>query len=182
MRIKAIVGAVFAGGAVVVGALLGSGDKGDIGPAGPAAANMRPVRLDGECPAPHGKEPAKCEQTIQADGYCLCFTRQGLGQVDGEVSSVSARPAKDRRRLVVCGDGIGRTAARWEASDKPVAATCTLAVEDALAPEVSASGVELGDTEAKLREACAPCPVSAGNWGPCPHCLRWPGGCAAACR
>lgn len=174
--------AVLAAGGVVIGLLGDGADPGTVTGPTADAAPMRAVRLDGVCPDPQGKEPARCKQIIQGDGYCVCITEQAAGQVDGEVTSVSARPGKDRRRLVVCGDGEGRTIARWEASDKPAAASCTVAVEDALVPGISATGLEMGDTEAKLRAACAPCPVSAGSWGPCPHCLRWPGGCAAACR
>ena len=36
-------------------------------------------------------------------------------------------------------------------------------------------------TENDLVTACAPCPVSPGNWGICPYCLLMTGGCAKAC-
>lgn len=184
-RIKAIVGAVLAGGAIAAGVLLGGRDGGDTG-AGAAdttASAVRAVRLDGACPQDTGKERPKCAQTIQRDGYCICITAQEAGTVDGEVTSASmgTRPPKDRRRLVVC-DVDGGTEARWESSERMVPATCTVAVDAAVVPDVSATAIELGDTEEQLRRVCAPCRVSAGSWGPCPHCLRWPGGCAAACR
>lgn len=180
-RIKAIVGAVLAGGAIMAGVLLGGGDGGDTGAVATASA-ARAVRLDGVCPE-DSKERPRCAQTIQRDGYCICITTQEPGAVDGEVTSASmgTRPPKDRRRLVVC-DVDGGTEARWESSERMVPATCTVAVDAAVVPDVSATAIELGDTEEQLRRVCAPCRVSAGSWGPCPHCLRWPGGCAAACR
>lgn len=167
--------AVLAAGGIIVG-LLGNA------PVGVAEKQTRVVRLDGDCPAVQDKDRAVCEHAIQANGFCLCFTKQDPGTVDDEVTSVSERPGRQRWRLVVCGNGHGMTTARWETSEKPVGAACTVAVEDALAPDVSATAIEIGDTEEQLRRVCAPCQVSAGSWGPCPHCLRWPGGCAAACR
>lgn len=182
-RIRAIVGAVLAGGAIAAGVLLGGGDGGDTGATATTASSARAVRLDGVCPQDTGKERPRCSQTIQRDGYCICITAQEAGTVDGEITSasMSARPARDRRRLVVC-DAERGTEARWESSERMVPATCTVAVDAAVVPDVSASSIELGDTEEQLRRVCAPCQVSAGSWGPCPHCLRWPGGCAAACR
>lgn len=181
-RIKAVVGAVLAGGAIVAGVLLGGGDGSDTGATATTASAARAMRLDGVCQE-DSKDRPRCSQTIQRDGYCICITAQDVGTVDGEVTSDSmgARPAKDRRRLVVC-DAERGTEARWESSELMVPATCTVAVDAAVVPDVSASSIELGDTEEQLRRVCAPCQVSAGSWGPCPHCLRWPGGCAAACR
>lgn len=184
MSTRAIVGAVLAGGALAVGLILGvPGDDTSIDArADTTASAERAVRIDGLCPDVGGKDRPRCIQTIQRDGYCICITQQS-GAIDGEVRSadMAARPARERMRLVVCGDAY-QTDARWERSDRQVDASCTVAVEAAVMPEVSATGIELGDTEEQLRRRCAPCTVSAGAWGPCPHCLRWPGGCAAACR
>jgi hypothetical protein len=174
------------GGIAILGAggvILGLGDKdgtGDVAAADP----VRAVRLPGACPVPPALEAAKCASTVQGDGWCLCFTSQKPGQVDDEVTDVSGKPAKDRARLVACTvkvDGKDQIVTRWEKSDAAVQLTCTVAAADVLMPNLSANGLELGDTEAKLRESCAPCQVTAGHWGLCPACLRMPGGCAAAC-
>jgi len=177
------------GGALILGAggvILGlGGDKGGTGDVGSTAAvQQRAVRLPGVCPVAPVLEAAKCLSTLQQDGYCLCFTAQEAGTVDGEVTSVSAAPAKDRSRLVACTqkvDGRDTYVSRWEKSDAAVQLTCTVAAADVLMPNLSANGLELGDTEQKLRESCAPCQVTAGHWGLCPACLRMPGGCAKAC-
>ena len=179
------------GGALILGAggvILGlGGDKGGTGDVGSTAAvQQRAVRLPGVCPVAPVLEAAKCDHTDQQDGWCLCWTKQEAGTVDGEQdsTSVGALPAKDRKRLVACTvkvDGRDTYVARWEKSNAAVQLTCTVAAQDVLMPNLSANGLELGDTEQKLRESCAPCQVTAGHWGLCPACLRMPGGCAAAC-
>ena len=161
--------------------LAGKGAPGDVA----SSVQQRAVRLPGLCPVVGpAAEAAKCDHVDQQEGWCLCFTSQEAGTVGGEVTSVSAAPAKDRSRLVACTqkvDGRDTYVSRWEKSDAAVQLTCTVAAADVLMPNLSANGLELGDTEQKLRESCAPCQVTAGHWGLCPACLRMPGGCAAAC-
>jgi len=182
------------GGALILGAggvILGlGGDKGGTGDVGSTAAvQQRAVRLPGVCPVAPVLEAAKCLSTLQQDGYCLCFTAQEAGTVDGEVTSVVGQPAKYRSRLVACttkdkqGKNVCET--RWEKSDAAVSLSCTVAAADVLIPGLSANGLELGNTEALLR-ASTGCPVTAGHWGHAPCCLRtdvpgYEGGCAAAC-
>ena len=171
---------ILAGTGGLLAGLAGKGGPGDVA----SSVQQRAVRLPGVCPVAPVLEAAKCLSTLQQDGYCLCWTKQEAGTVDGEVTSVSAAPAKDRSRLVACTqkvDGRDTYVSRWEKSAAAVQLTCTVAAADVLMPNLSANGLELGDTEQKLRESCAPCQVTAGHWGLCPACLRMPGGCAKAC-
>lgn len=188
-RIKAIAGAILAGGMIAGGIILGTGDTSGTVDAGSQPATdarmARAIRIQGECPANDkpSKEPAKCVSTTQMDGWCLCITEQPSATVDNEVAAASDIAPAKRQRMVVC-DGGGRdagTVVRWEASASPVGAGCQVVIDNALMPNISMSAIET-DIEAQLREVCAPCRVTAGSWGPCPHCLRWPGGCAEACR
>lgn len=106
--------------------------------------------------------------------------------MDGEVSGASVLPAASRARLLVCGDKPGKTSVRHigpgETWDSKVCGVLTSASNPT--GEVSAD-VQLGaletDLTVLLREACAPCVISGDHTGPCPHCVRYPGGCASVC-
>jgi len=166
--------------------LAGKGAPGDVA----SSVQQRAVRLPGLCPVVGpAQEAAKCDHVDQQEGWCLCWTKQEAGTVDGEVTSVVGQPAKYRSRLVACttkdkqGKNVCET--RWEKSDAAVSLSCTVAASDVLIPGLSANGLELGNTEALLR-ASTGCPVTAGHWGHAPCCLRtdvpgYEGGCAAAC-
>jgi hypothetical protein len=176
-QLLGVIGILAAGGGAAI--LAGKGGELDAGKI-KGAVELRAARLDGVCPAPTSLEAARCMGITQQDGYCICWTAQAAGAVDGEVTSVIGRPGKDRARLVVCTEA-GEVVPHWQKSDAAVSINCTAAASDVLMPGVSANGLELGDVEAKLRVSCAPCPVTAGSWGRCPECIREPGGCAAAC-
>lgn len=186
MKLSSIIAgaAILAAGAGVVVLEMGKGDA-------TATAEVRAIRIDGECPKP-SKEAPKCDSTSQQKGYCLCITKQAAGSVDGEVSSsnIAARPAKDVQRLVVCpsvevADPKGNKSqsgirTRWQTKDVRLEDGCLVAADDVVLPNISMNGLETG-TEEQLRRFCAPCPISAGSWGRCPRCALEEGGCQKAC-
>lgn len=178
MGIKITAGLVVLAGAGVALGLLG--DKGgDVGPEPEKVEELRPVVLVGACPAAQATEAAKCRESIQLDGRCLCMSAQPVGQVDGEVGSADALPAEKRTRLVVCpGKDKGAPTVSWEKDAGNPRPGCVVAAR----PMVDVSLDAETDLVEQLRAACAPCPISGRAWGPCPHCLVTPGGCAEACR
>jgi hypothetical protein len=121
-----------------------------------------------------------CKDAISGPGWCLCLSEKTEKIIDEvDATAQAAKPTKDRKRLVACGSGKS-IKVRWEALDKPLAVDCSLAADEVLMPEISMGAIET-DVEAKLRDKCKPCHISAGSWGPCPYCLRADGGCAKAC-
>lgn len=183
MNFKIIAGlGILAAGGAALGLLGNDGKPGDdLGPTDPVAIveELRPVVLAGLCPASVTAEAAKCSEAIQLDGRCLCLSAQKPGQVDGEVNDASALPAGARRRLVVCpGKEKAPPVVSWEKDAGEPKPGCVVAAR----PMVDVSLDADTDLVEQLRAACAPCPVSGRAWGPCPHCLVTPGGCAEACR
>jgi hypothetical protein len=168
---------VLAAGGVAMGLL---GDKGrDVGPEPAKVEELRPVVLQGLCPAAQTTEAAKCREAIQLDGRCLCLSAQKPGQVDGEVGNADALPAAFRTRLVACpGKDKAPPVVSWEKDAGEPRHGCVVAAR----PMVDVSLDAETDLVEQLRAACTPCPISGRAWGPCPHCLVTPGGCAEACR
>ena len=95
-------------------------------------------------------------------------------------------PPGQKRDMLVCDveteddSGIWTTEVRYLPSGT-LPKKCKLVCRDLLFPGLSMANVETG-VEACLREVCAPCVISGGSWGHCPHCLtdRTPS-CAEAC-
>jgi len=141
--------------------------------------DARPVMRAGACPVDTLQEGARCRQSTQLDGRCVCWTSQRPGTVDGELTDASALPAASRTRLIVCKAKSGEPVVRWERDSGDVHRDCVVAARPV-------TDVTLGDAETdlvrELREACRPCVVTGSSWGRCPSCLLEPGGCAAACR
>jgi hypothetical protein len=176
----AVGGVIVLAGAGTLGLLGDTGATDDGGSIGPVviAEDLRPVVIAGVCPAATKTEAARCEQIQQLPGKCICWTRQKTGTVDGEVTDPATLPAGNRVRLVVC-EKTGIVSVRWELDSGDVQVGCVAAARPVV--DVTLGNAET-DLVTQLRAACAPCPVTGANWGPCPHCLKTPGGCAEACR
>lgn len=172
--ILAGLGVVVLGGAGALGLLSGDGET-TLDKSEPVAVEeLRPTMLSGACPSSVATEAAKCSESYQTDKGCLCLTTQAVGQVDGEMESADAQPAKDRVQLVVC-------------CDHERARVLRLPVGEPLKPECHAVGqpvsdFTMGDMEtdySKMMTAfCAPCTTLVPG---CPDCYCSKDGCAKVC-
>jgi len=146
----------------------------------PDVATLRPARLPGDAVGLAEKCPGGAVRLDDGDAW-ICLTDQPT--VEGELTNL---PAGQKRDMLICDledpvdSGNWRTEVRYLPSGT-MPPRCKLVCADLLWPGVSMSTVETG-TEACLRTACAPCPVTAGDWGQCPHCLSdSTPSCAEAC-
>lgn len=177
-------GALLAVGLAAGGLYLGL-DGGEAGASDggvtPSLATAAPVRM---ARLPTGKcDETKCPQgIIQGDGWCACLTTAAKAEpVAEEVSSKDDLAAKDTRSMVLCPqtDG-GAGGVSYPLASAELPKDCIRVLPKVLLPGITTNSVITG-IEADLEVACSPCKVAPGAWGPCPHCLAWPGGCAKAC-
>jgi len=158
---------------------LASSRAGDGAASSAAAPTLRIARL----PAGKCSEERCPKGSIAGDGWCACLTASKASEpVAEEVKSTSELAAKDTRKMMLCGpdkDGQGGGVSYPLASD-PLPIGCYEILPKVLLPGVQTNSLPTG-IEAQLEVECYPCRVSPGSWGPCPHCILWPGGCARAC-
>ena len=161
--IGAALGVLFIAGSLVIGLSDASSQK-------VAISQLRAARVDGNCP-----KRSECQGgMVQKDGHCLCMTTEDI--VTNETVDRTDLAADKKKRLVVCeeqvtfskGDPATDYVIRFEADSGAISDNCVLAARPLIESSI---GIETDLTEA-LRAACAPCPISPGNWGPCPACLH----------
>lgn len=143
-------------------ALLSNVDNTDVASQRVAKLSAKPVDARAVCPG---------GATKVSDGY-LCVTNK-------KGSLINEQPEGDRW-IAFCPVAEGKaTHNEVRSGSGPVPIGCVPIAEDLLFTHAQAN-VETDLTE-RMRELCAPCVVTPTQWGPCPHCLSWPGGCKSAC-